>query len=51
MPCLFLMSQERMVALGRPFCAYLMPKIREAFPAFPDRSPDELYAAQNVLRR
>lgn len=42
---------ERMVALGRPFQTYLLPKIREFFPDFPtDATCDRLYAAQNTMR-
>ena len=42
---------ERMVALGRPFQHYLLPKIREFFPTFSDKAtPESLYQAQNVLR-
>jgi Zn-dependent M32 family carboxypeptidase len=37
---------ERMVALSEPFQHYLLPKVRAAFPHFPDRSPAEMYAAQ-----
>lgn len=42
---------ERMVALGKPFQTYLLPKIREFFPEFPaDATEDKLYAAQNTMR-
>ncbi len=29
---------------------YLLPKLRASFPQFPDRSPEELYGAINVMR-
>lgn len=41
---------ERMVALNKPFQHYLLPKIREFFPAFPEATPESLYAAQNTMR-
>ena len=42
---------ERMVALSRPYAAYLLPRLREAFPQVPaDRSAEEFYAALNVVR-
>lgn len=43
---------ERMVGLSRPFCAYLLPKLREAFPELPkDKSADDLYGAINKVLR
>ncbi|KAL4858840.1 Thermostable carboxypeptidase 1 [Chlorella vulgaris] len=42
---------ERMVALGRPFAAYLLPLMREYFPSLPaDKSAEELYGAVNVVK-
>lgn len=43
---------ERMVALGKPFQHYLLPKLREAFPdKFTESiTPDALYVAQNTIR-
>eukprot|EP00600_Ochromonadales_sp_CCMP1393_P007475 CAMPEP_0174963988 /NCGR_PEP_ID=MMETSP0004_2-20121128/5632_1 /TAXON_ID=420556 /ORGANISM="Ochromonas sp., Strain CCMP1393" /LENGTH=515 /DNA_ID=CAMNT_0016212667 /DNA_START=145 /DNA_END=1692 /DNA_ORIENTATION=- len=42
---------ERMVALGKPFQKYLLPKIQQYFPSFKaDATPEMLYAAQNTLR-
>jgi len=41
---------ERMVGLSGPFMKYLLPKIRAHFPEFPDRSPEDLYAAVNVMK-
>lgn len=41
---------ERMVALSKPFQHYLLPKLREFFPDFPDVTPEALYAAQNTIR-
>lgn len=41
---------ERMVALSLPFMKYLLPKIRKEFPDFPDRTPEELYGAVNVMQ-
>jgi carboxypeptidase Taq len=42
---------ERMVALGLPFCTFLLPKLRAAFPAFGEgKTADELYAAVNAVR-
>ena len=39
---------ERCVALSRPFAAFLLPRLRQAFPQLPaDRTPDDLYAALN----
>ncbi len=39
---------ERCVALSRPFAAFLLPRLREAFPQLPaGRTADELYAALN----
>ncbi|GAB4814416.1 hypothetical protein N2152v2_001462 [Parachlorella kessleri] len=42
---------ERMVGLSKPFAAYLLPQIREAFPEVPaDKSPEDLYAAMNIIK-
>ncbi|KAF8071085.1 thermostable carboxypeptidase 1 [Scenedesmus sp. PABB004] len=41
---------ERMVALSRPFARWLLPRVRSAFPAFPDRSAEEFYEALNVIK-
>eukprot|EP00197_Chlamydomonas_leiostraca_P002616 CAMPEP_0202858268 /NCGR_PEP_ID=MMETSP1391-20130828/873_1 /ASSEMBLY_ACC=CAM_ASM_000867 /TAXON_ID=1034604 /ORGANISM="Chlamydomonas leiostraca, Strain SAG 11-49" /LENGTH=522 /DNA_ID=CAMNT_0049537167 /DNA_START=116 /DNA_END=1684 /DNA_ORIENTATION=- len=42
---------ERMVALSRPFATYLVPRLKEFFPAaFSDVSADALYAAANVVK-
>ncbi|KAL6771475.1 hypothetical protein ACKKBG_A26530 [Auxenochlorella protothecoides x Auxenochlorella symbiontica] len=41
---------ERMVGLGRPFAAYLLPKIKAAFPQLPqDRTAEDLYRAVNEV--
>lgn len=42
---------ERMVALSRPFQSYLLPKVQEFFPDFPEVATSEkLYEAQNTIR-
>lgn len=42
---------ERMVALGKPFQHYLLPKMQKAFPGkFDGRSAEELYKAINKVR-
>ena len=41
---------ERMVGLSKPFQHYLLPKIKEFFPSFPDVSTDKLYEAQNKIQ-
>lgn len=41
---------ERMVGLSRPFQHFLLPKIREFFPTFPEVTPEALYLAQNTIR-
>ena len=42
---------ERMVALSRPFQTYLLPKIKEFFPDFPEvATVEKLYEAQNTIR-
>jgi Zn-dependent M32 family carboxypeptidase len=42
---------ERMVALSLPFCRFLLPKLRAAFPAFGEgKSAEDLYAAVNAIR-
>ena len=42
---------ERMIALGKPFQHYLLPRIRQHFPSFPaEATPELLYEAQNTLR-
>ena len=41
---------ERMVGLSLPFATYLLPKLRETFPQFPEKSPEELYAAINIVK-
>jgi hypothetical protein len=38
------------VGLGQPFAEWLLPKIRAYFPDFPDRTAQELYQAENVMR-
>ena len=39
---------ERCVALSRPFAAFLLPRLRAAFPQLPaDRTADDLFAALN----
>lgn len=38
------------VALGKPFAAWLLPRIRQHFPDFPDRSVSDFYAAINVMK-
>ena len=42
---------ERCVGLSRPFAAYLLPKLRAAFPAHipADKTPEDLYRALNVV--
>ncbi len=41
---------ERMVALSRPFSAFLLPRLRAAFPQLPaDKTADDLYAALNKV--
>lgn len=41
---------ERMVGLSRPFAAYLLPKLRAAFPQLPeDKSAEDLYRAENLV--
>lgn len=41
---------ERMVGLSKPFQHYLLPKIKEFFPSFPDVSTDKLYEALNKIQ-
>lgn len=41
---------ERMVALSQPFAAWLLPRIRQHFPDFPERSVPEFYEAINVMK-
>lgn len=42
---------ERMVGLSPHFAAYVLPKIREAFPGFgTDKTAEDLYAALNRVR-
>eukprot|EP00775_Hariotina_reticulata_P006119 gene6119-6358_t len=41
---------ERMVGLGLPFAQWLLPRIRQYFPDFPDRSAEDLYEAENVIK-
>jgi len=38
------------VGLGLPFARWLLPRIKQYFPDFPDRSAEELYEAENVIR-
>lgn len=44
---------ERMVALSKPFAAYLLPKLHTSFPgAFPEsKTPEDLYRALNVVKK
>jgi carboxypeptidase Taq len=42
---------ERMVALSPPFCAFLLPKLRAAFPSFGEsKSAADLFAAVNAVK-
>lgn len=43
---------ERMVGLSQPFAAYLLPKLKAAFPGVlpDDKTPEDLYAALNVVK-
>jgi carboxypeptidase Taq len=41
---------ERMVGLGKPFQHYLLPKIRQFFPQFPDATHENFYAALNAIQ-
>lgn len=41
---------ERMVGLSRPFQSYLLPKIKEYFPDFPEVTTEAMYLAQNLIR-
>jgi Zn-dependent M32 family carboxypeptidase len=38
------------VGLGLPFARWLLPRIRQHFPDFPDRPAEDLYAAENVIK-
>ncbi len=38
------------VGLSKEFQSYLLPKVRAAFPHFPDKSPGDLYAAVNAIK-
>eukprot|EP00198_Chlamydomonas_reinhardtii_P010261 XP_001699598.1 predicted protein [Chlamydomonas reinhardtii] len=42
---------ERMVGLSKPFAAYLLPLLKERFPAtFGSATPQQLYEAENTIR-
>lgn len=42
---------ERLVGLGRPFSAYLLPLMKEYFPQLPeDKGAEDLYAALNIVK-
>ena len=38
------------VGLSKPFQVYLLPKIKEFFPEFPEATTEKLYAAQNSIQ-
>ncbi|KAF6265951.1 putative carboxypeptidase [Scenedesmus sp. NREL 46B-D3] len=41
---------ERMVGLSEPFAQWLLPLISRHFPDFPQRSAQDFYAAENVIK-
>eukprot|EP00878_Enallax_costatus_P001574 GHUV01001725.1.p1 GENE.GHUV01001725.1~~GHUV01001725.1.p1 ORF type:complete len:544 (+),score=156.71 GHUV01001725.1:74-1705(+) len=41
---------ERMVALSKPFAAWLLPRIMQHFPDFPERSASDFFEALNVIK-
>eukprot|EP00879_Flechtneria_rotunda_P004762 GHRR01005032.1.p1 GENE.GHRR01005032.1~~GHRR01005032.1.p1 ORF type:complete len:544 (+),score=181.25 GHRR01005032.1:157-1788(+) len=41
---------ERMIGLSQPFAEWLLPRIRQHFPQFPERSAADLYEAVNVIK-
>jgi hypothetical protein len=49
-PHLRLLAPSSQVGLSLPFAKWLLPRIREHFPSFPDKPPEALYAAENVLK-
>lgn len=44
------MSPCVQVGLSEPFAQWLLPKIHQYFPNFPDRSAEQLYQAINVIK-
>jgi hypothetical protein len=48
--CACLLSSMPQVGLSQPFAEWLLPLIAKHFPDFPKRSPQDFYAAENVIK-